>query len=95
MPALEQTMSRTKSQTAIRRPDGEVLAENLMRLGYVRTIVAATDVTKVVTERLGKHERTISRQRLSAMLNAIHIRPETIETLAKGLGVKAAELMKQ
>lgn len=73
-------------------PDGSVLAENLIRLGYAETVVRTTEIARLVTEKTGK---SMSRQRIASLLNAITIRPETIEQLAKGLGVDPKELTKR
>lgn len=65
--------------------DGYLLRENLIRLGYSETTVRVGDVA----EKVG-----LTRQRVSALLNARRIMPETFAKLAKGLGVKPSELQK-
>lgn len=71
------------------KPIGPTLARNLYRLGYADIVVRSTDLAKLVSEKTGK---SITRQRISAMMNAVRIEPDTIETLAKALGVKPSEL---
>lgn len=83
-------MARKKPQVDTRRPsDGEVLLENLCRLGWCERVVKATDLASKVTETTGKN---LSRQRVAQLLNAVRITDETIEFLAQGIGVDAAEL---
>lgn len=72
--------------------DGPILRENLIRLGFFEKIVHATKIAKLVTEKTGK---SMSRQRISNLFNAVHITPDTIATIAKGLGVKPEELMRR
>lgn len=71
------------------RADGELLAANLVRLGYADLVIRTSEVADTVSERTGKK---LSRQRVFNLLNSIHIRPETFEQIAKGLGVKVSEL---
>jgi plasmid maintenance system antidote protein VapI len=66
--------------------DGLLLRDNLIRLGFKETTVKVSEVA----ERVG-----LSRQRVSALLNARRIMPETIERIAKGLGVSPKELTKK
>jgi hypothetical protein len=73
------------------KPIGPLLVANLFRLGYADIVVRSAEVAKLVTEKTG---RRITRQRVSALMNAVRVEPETIELLAQGLGVKAAELIK-
>ena len=73
-------------------PIGPILEANLVRLGYAEMVVRSTEVAKKVTERTGKK---ISRQRISALLNAVNVEPATIELLAEGLGVKPSELVRK
>ena len=73
----------------IPEPIGPVLAANLMRLGYVETKVKTSEVARLVAEHTG---RPMSRQRISELLNAVRIRPETIATIAAALRVKMSEL---
>jgi hypothetical protein len=73
-------------------PDGTVLAENLIRLGYAETVVKTTEIARIVSEKTG---RPMSRQRVANLLNAINISAETIKTLAAGLGVDPSELTKR
>jgi transcriptional regulator with XRE-family HTH domain len=70
-------------------PDGTVLKENLIRLGFYDKVIRTTEIAQRVTEKTGK---SMSRQRIANLLNAIRISPETIQAIAKGLGVKPEEL---
>ena len=69
--------------------DGDILAYNLKRLGYRDEVVRTTQVAELVTEKTG---HTMSRQRIANLLNAIRISSATFEAIAKGIGVKPAEL---
>lgn len=70
--------------------DGTVLAEGLIRLGFVRQTVAMAEVAEIVSERTGK---PLTRQRLSTLLNSIRISPDTIKMIAGALEVDPSELM--
>lgn len=83
-------MARVKKPSG-EPPDGTILAENLVRLGYSEHVIKTTEVARLVTERTDK---TMSRQRIASLLNAVRISPETWAALAKGLGVKPEELRK-
>jgi hypothetical protein len=83
-------MARKKTSESDRRPpDGVVLGRNLCRLGYCETVVKTTEVSKLISERTGRH---ISRQRIAQLLNAVSITPGMLSVLAKGLGVSEDEL---
>ena len=73
-------------------PMGPVLAENLVRLGYADVVVRSAEIARMVSEATG---RSMSRQRVSALLNAVRVEPSTIELIAKGLGVDPSELTKR
>lgn len=73
----------------ISQPIGPLLAQNLFRLGYADIVVKSTKLSELVSERTG---RTMTRQRISALMNAVRVEPETIALLAEGIGVKPAEL---
>jgi hypothetical protein len=70
-------------------PMGVILKGNLIRLGHVAVTVPATDIANAISKLTGK---SVSRQRISAMLSAPNIEHETLEQLAKAIGVKADEL---
>lgn len=72
-------------------PIGPILFENLDRLGYVDRVLRSAEIAKIVTERTG---RSMTRQRVSQLINAVRVNPETIALLAEGLGVKPSELTK-
>jgi DNA-binding Xre family transcriptional regulator len=72
-------------------PVGPVLERNLFRLGKADIVVRSTEIAKDVTASTGI---PMSRQRISALMNAVHIEPETIEMIAKALKVKPSELLK-
>ena len=91
MTLLEADMTR-RSTSDNQPPDGSVLAENLVRLGFAETVVRTTEIARLVSEKTGK---PMSRQRIANLLNAINIRQETINQLAKGLGVDPKELTKR
>ncbi len=71
---------------------GPVLAENLYRLGYGDIVIRHAEVARKVAEDTG---REFSRQRVAAILNAVRVEPETVEMLAKAIGVKPAELLRR
>lgn len=73
-------------------PIGPLIMVNLLRLGHADIVVRASELSRLVAEKTGK---SMSRQRISAMMNAVRVEPETIEALAKGLGVKPSELTKK
>lgn len=65
---------------------GQMLYEMLHENGYTESTVAVS----AVAEKVG-----LSRQRVSALLNARRIMPETLERIAKALGVPVKELRKK
>jgi hypothetical protein len=71
---------------------GTILFENLERLGYVDRVARSAEIARLVKEKTG---RSITRQRVQQLLNAVKISPETIELLARGLGVKPTDLTKK
>lgn len=73
------------------KPVGPRLVKNLFELGYADIVVRSAEIARIVSERTGKK---LTRQRISALMNAVRVEPETIELLAKGLGVKPADLLK-
>jgi xanthine dehydrogenase iron-sulfur cluster and FAD-binding subunit A len=90
MSVLGTAMPRRKPEAEERSlPDGTILKENLLRLGFYEKVIRTTEIAQKVKENTGK---SMSRQRVANLLNAIRINPETIQTLAKGLGVKPEEL---
>ncbi len=70
-------------------PMGVILKGNLIRLGHVAVTVTATDIANAIAKLTGK---SVSRQRISALLSAANIEDETIAQLAKAIGVKPEEL---
>jgi hypothetical protein len=70
---------------------GPMLVKNLFRLGFADIVVRSAEIARLVEKKTGK---TMTRQRISAMMNAVRVEPETIELLAKAIGVKPAELLK-
>jgi hypothetical protein len=78
-----------KTRDVIDQPIGPLLLWNLYRLGYADIVARSSEVAELVAKKAGKG---ITRQRISALMNAVRIEPETIELIAKGLGVKPAEL---
>lgn len=73
-------------------PMGAVLKANLKRLDLTEEVVKTSEIVKRVESRTGKK---ITRQRISALINAIYIEPATIAWLAEGLGVKPEELTRE
>jgi hypothetical protein len=73
-------------------PVGPILAENLLRLGYADIVVRASEVSRLVSERTGK---AMSRQRVSAIMNAVRVDAETVSTLAEAIGVEPEELTRK
>lgn len=68
---------------------GPYVAKNMLRLGYAEIVPRSTEIARLVTEKTG---RTISRQRISAIVNSVNVEPETIDLLATAMGVEAEEL---
>jgi hypothetical protein len=73
------------------KPIGPLLAQNLFRLGYADIVVRSTKLAELVSHNTG---RTMTRQRISTLMNAVKVEPETIAILAKAIGVKPSELTK-
>jgi hypothetical protein len=73
-------------------PMGPIVAENLFRLGYASIVVHSTELSNLVAENT---DRTMSRQRIAALMNAVRIEPETLEVLAEAIGVDPCELLKR
>jgi hypothetical protein len=81
-------MTRKKPDVP-KRTHGELLEHNLVRLGYGATVIRTAEIARLVSA----SGRPMSRQRIAALVNARRIEPETIEAIAKGLGVAATELI--
>jgi hypothetical protein len=88
---LEAELVARKEIEIDERPVGPRLVKNLFKLGYADIVVRSAEIARIVSERTG---RKLTRQRVSALMNAVRVEPETIELLAKGLGVKPADLLK-
>lgn len=73
-------------------PMGMVLKHNLRRLGLTEETVKTAEIARRVE---AKTKRTITRQRISQLVNAIYIEPATIAWLAEGLGVKPEDLTRE
>jgi len=73
-------------------PIGPILAANFARLGYSETVTKTSEVARLVSENSG---RKITRQRISNLLNAVRVNQETLDMIAKGLGVNPKELVKR
>jgi hypothetical protein len=83
-------MAKKKAETG--EPIGPLLADNLYRLGYGDIVIRSAEVARLITEKTGQN---FSRQRVSQLLNAVRVEPETIELLAQAVGVKPHELTKK
>lgn len=83
-------MARKKVVTTD-KPIGPLLLKNFARLGYVDMVPRSAEIARLVTEKTGK---PISRQRISAIINAVRVEPDTIAQIAKGLGLKVDELLR-
>lgn len=73
-------------------PIGPTLAKNLLRLGYADIVVRSSELSSLVASKTGT---TMSRQRISQIMNAVRVEDETVATLAKAIGVKPSELLKE
>jgi hypothetical protein len=71
-------------------PVGPLVAECLLRLGYADIVPKASKIAGLVSKKTGK---TMTRQRISALMNAVHVEPETIQMLADSLGVEPEDLL--
>lgn len=90
MAVMEGEMARKKSHEGD-IPTGDVIAENLVRLGYADQVIRVSEIASLILERTGKK---VSRQRIANILGSLRVYPDTVEMLAKGLGVKPEELTK-
>ena len=91
MGVLEGVMARKKSHEGD-IPTGDVIAENLARLGYADRVIRLSEIAGLIEEKTGKK---MSRQRIANILGSLRVHPETVEMLANGLGVKPEELTKR
>ena len=73
------------------RPMGPIVAKNLSRIGLTSTSVNTAEVARLVTAKTGK---SMSRQRVASILNQVKISDRTIEMLAKAVGLKPDDLLK-
>lgn len=75
-------------------PIGELIAANLVRLGYseVRVRVQVTKISDLIRAKTG---RVLSRQRVSAILNSRRVNPGTVEMIAAAVGVSPDELLRR
>jgi len=83
-------MARKTSRPTL-KPVGPTILMNLLRLGYADIVPRSTELARLVAE---KTDRTISRQRISAITNSVSVEPETIELLATAIGVDPEELQR-
>ncbi|WP_422930129.1 helix-turn-helix domain-containing protein [Singulisphaera sp. PoT] len=81
-----------RKKVAVDEPIGPLLAQNLYRLGYGDIVIRSADIARLVAQKTGE---SFSRQRVSSILNAVRVEPETIELLASALGVSPDELTKK
>jgi hypothetical protein len=70
-------------------PQGEIIADNLIRLGWGYRRVRPSRITKLVTENTGQ---AMSTQTVCVIFNSIRVSPAKIKRLADGLGVDPSEL---
>jgi hypothetical protein len=91
MVVLEGEMARKKAHEGD-IPSGDVIAENLARLGYADQVIRLSEIAQRIGDTTGKK---VSRQRIANILGSLRVYPDTVEMLAKGLGVKAEELTKR
>lgn len=70
---------------------GPVILANLLRLGFAEVKPQAARIAKLA----GSKGRPITRQRISQIVNAVRVEPETVETIAQAVGVKPAELLRR
>jgi hypothetical protein len=70
---------------------GSIIKQTLINMGYVEEpAVKLTEVARIVTE---KTDKNLSKQRLKAILEADRVSAETLNWLARGLGISVAELV--
>ena len=86
----QSTLVREASAVA-RKPVGPTLLKNLHRLGYADIVPRSSELSRLVADKCGK---SLSRQRISAIVNSVNVEDATIELLAKAIGVDADELLK-
>ena len=80
-----------KARKTVDEPVGPLMAKHLFRLGYADIVVRSTELSRLVSEKTG---RSMTRQRISAMMNAVRVEPETVALIAQAIGVKPGELTK-
>lgn len=73
-------------------PIGPIIAQNLYRLGYADIVVRSTELSRLISENTG---RSMSRQRVAAVMNSVNVDPDTIATIADAIGVDPSELTKR
>jgi hypothetical protein len=61
---------------------------NLLRLGWADLVPQSERISRLAREA----GLEFSRQRVSAIMNAVRVEPETIELIARAIGVKPSEL---
>lgn len=83
------TMARPKARQD--KAIGPILARNLYRLGHADIVVRASDLSRLVGENT---DESLTRQRISQIVNAVRVEPETIALLAKAIGVEPEELIR-
>src|SRR4051812_42153404 len=88
---LEAELMAPKNVESKDKPIGPRLVNNLFRLGFADIVVRSAEIARLVEKKTGKG---MTRQRISAMMNAVRVESETVELLAKGLGVKPADLLR-
>lgn len=81
----------TKGADSEGKPMGPLLARNLYRLGFADVVVRSAEIARRVESKTGK---SMSRQRISALMNAVVVDAAMVETIAKSIGVKPSELLK-
>lgn len=80
-----------KSFEAPDKPIGPLMLKNLLKVGLAEIVAKSSAISRLVEEKTGKK---MSRQRVSALMNAVNVEPETIALIAKAAGMKPSELLR-
>jgi hypothetical protein len=87
----EEEMAKKRPASAPQGAMSEILRHNAARLGWTETVIPYSAIAKAIQEKTGK---TISRQRVATMFSSHNISDESLELLAKGMGVSVKDLIR-
>lgn len=82
-----------KKLTRPEGPVGPIIADNLFRLGFGDRIVRGKDLSELIDKKW-RGKRTMSRQRITNILNSVNVSDQTLQTIAEAIGVEPGELLR-